>query len=238
MTSSSYDAAFIGTYPAQSTVAGDAIAWADERGETYQCGVTAVAPTKQRFREDAGMARLPKSWSRESFKSIGGRARVEPVVIAFWPSAMHLEELDARNNLKALVVLPWADENEIAAWRSARRAIDLCGDYRWEPPKIADPVVRVAMEHLTVAVDLSSRLTHPSEKARAIHTLQILNDRGHQYDAHELLAWAWCNGWSAAGARLLSQYAKSVVAGKAYRTSRSPLRDDIIRRWRSEAASG
>ena len=236
-TSSGYDAAFIGRYPARTSDADDAVAWAENRAETYRCGVTAIGPTKQRFREDAGLARLPRSWSRESFKIIGGRARIEPVVIVFWPSAMHLEELDARQNLKALVVIPWADENEIAAWRSGRQAIDLAGEYTWEPPTIADPVVRVAIEHLTVDVDLSSRLTHPREKARAIHTLQLLNDHGYRYDAQELRAWAWHNGWSAAGARVLSEYASGVVAGRTYRTSRSPLRDDIIRRWRSEAAS-
>jgi hypothetical protein len=160
---------------------------------------------------------------------------VQPVVLAFWPVAQALERLDSAAGLKALVVVPWL-EDDVTTWVQARGALDLLGNQPAPTsPVIADLVVAAAMRSLTNRVNLSSGLVHPRDKAAAVQALQILKRNGHRFDPHELQVWAMANGWDGRGARQLSEFATGVLAGKAYRTGAAAWGPEVLDYWREDA---
>jgi hypothetical protein len=233
-----YEAAYVGEFPAFEEHAGPALGWAAQKMQEHKCGLTVVAPTRGHFRDHRTLAELPANVQKETPQTLGYYPKVQPVVVAFWPSAKDLERLDGAQGLKALAVVPW-QEDDIATWCQARGAVDLLGRRPVpEAPTISDPVVAVAMRSLTRMVNLSTGVGHPRDRSMAIHAFRILERNGHEYDPTEIGAWAMANGWAADDARDLSEYAAGVLAGKAYRAGPSGWNRQIIRIWRKDAARG
>jgi hypothetical protein len=231
-----YDAAYLGEFPTHEEKSGPALEWASDAARRYACGITAVAPTRSHFQNGPVLSRLPSRIVQETSKTLGRFPRLAPVTIAFWPVSQDLERLDAVRGLKALVVVPWL-EDDVATWIQARCALDLLGQRSTPPtPGIADPVVGAAMRSLTSRVNLSSGLVHPRDKAAAVQALQILKRNGHRYAPQELQAWAMANGWDGRGARQLSEYAAGVLAGKAYRTGAAAWGPEVVNYWSEDAA--
>jgi hypothetical protein len=231
-----YDAAYLAKFPCFEGDLAPALAWAMERAGQLGSGITVVAPTMERFK-DGVLAELPAGIGRETPRTLGqvGR-RAQPVVVACWPGAKDLDMLDGSPGLKALVVVPW-NEEDISTWRAARGAVDLLGNRSsTTKPTISDPVVKIALTDLTTRVNLSTGLHHPDDRSAAIQALQILKRNRHQFQPDEIRIWAMANGWKADHARELSEYATGVLAGKAYRTGRQQWVSHIINRWRREAA--
>jgi hypothetical protein len=232
-----YEAVYLGKYPCYEADLTPALAWAAERASQLNCGITVVAPSKAHFQDTGVLARLPASVGRETPRTLGqiGR-RTQPVVVSCWPSSKDLDLLDGLQSLKALVVVPWNDD-EISTWRQARRATDLLGHREVAPePTISDPVVAAALTDLTKRINLSTGLNHPDDRSAAIQAFRILKRNRHQFQPDEIRAWAMANGWSADHARALSEYAAGVLASKAYRTKGNQWVSHIITIWRKEAA--
>lgn len=232
---SEYEAAYVGEFPASEEQARLALQWAAQKAEHYGCGITVVAPRRSQFQDIATLANLPATVQKETPQTLGYFPRVEPVVVAFWLSAKGLERLDSAPGLKALAVVPWREE-DIKTWRQARRAVDLLGR-RPAPgaPAISDRVVEAAMRSLTRAVNVSTGVRDPQDRSMAIHAFRILKRNGYRYDPAEIREWAMANGWAAADARELSEYAAGVLAGKAYRAGPCSWNRQIIRIWQKEA---
>jgi hypothetical protein len=230
-----YEAAYVGIFPASEKDAGPALRWARAKAKHHSCGITAVAPTQQHFRDHPMLAGLPAAFQRATPRTLRNVPRIRPVVVAFWPSAKDLEQLDGTPGLKALVVVPWQEE-DIGTWRQARGAVDLLGRHPLpEAPGISDPVVAVALRDLTRVVNLSTGVAHPRDRSMAIHAFKILKSNGHRYDPAEIRAWAMANGWAAHDARVLSGYAAGVLAGKRYRVGSSGWNPQILHMWRKKA---
>jgi hypothetical protein len=124
-------------------------------------------------------------------------------------------------------------EDEITAWRRARQAIDLTGRApTLEHPSLNDDVVAEALRSLTIRVNVSTGIGHPSDRAAAIHAFRILKHGGHTWEPANIKAWAMANGWSARHADSLAEIAEGVKAGKAYRAGANSWRDDILAQWR------
>jgi hypothetical protein len=97
-------------------------------------------------------------------------------------------------------------------------------------------VVEKAMEALTVSVNLSTGLGHPSDKESAIGMLKLLKSAGENYEPEQLRAWAVCHGWQPRHARSLAELAEKVKAGKRIQGGKRKMwRSDIIDIWRQEA---
>jgi hypothetical protein len=231
-----YEAVYLAKFPCFEEDLAPAMTWAAQRADQLKCGITVVAPSKRHFSDTGVLARLPASIGRETPRTLGQVGnRTQPVVVSCWPNAKDLDNLDGLPSLKALVVVPW-NEEEIGTWHNARRAVDLLGRRPPAPrPTISDPVVEVALTDLTKRVNLSTGLGHPDDRSAAIQALQILKRNRHQFQPDEVHAWAMANGWSADHARQLGEYAAGVLAGKAYRTGRQQWISRIIITWRSEA---
>jgi hypothetical protein len=97
--------------------------------------------------------------------------------------------------------------------------------------------VRVALEHLTAAVNLSSGLGHPSDKARAIDTFRALRKAGHSWNPDVVRAWALAHNWRNAGADDLRKYADGILSGRSFRTKGPMLEPHVVRLWAAEAAA-
>jgi hypothetical protein len=232
-----YKAFYIGKFPSFEEDIEPALVFAGEQANSLGCGITVVAPTKDRFKEGL-LSRLPPAVGQETPKTLSGySSQAEPVVVACWPGAKDLDQLDALIGLKVLIVVPW-DEGRIEVWRAARAAVDLLGNRPTaSKPKIADSVVAQAMKDLTTSVNLSTGLHHPDDRFAAIQALRILKRHKRHIDADEIQTWAMANGWAAEDARQLGDFVRGVLAGKAYKVGPDHWRSDIMAVWKEEAAS-
>jgi hypothetical protein len=158
------------------------------------------------------------------------------VVLAAWPDASTLGLIDDTPRVVALCVLPWI-EDDTWVWVRAHDARDLLN--AGVPSTYSNSLDRVvvqALRTLTIRVNLSSGLTHPSDRDAAIAAFEQLNRAGYRWSGVEIETWARANGWRATGATQLRGFAEGVAAGRRYRKKgRQPWRDDIVERWRDEA---
>lgn len=88
-------------------------------------------------------------------------------VIALWPNAKVLQQLDDVSTVKALGVLTWLLD-DVAPWASGVGAVDVLGEATAETPTIQDPVVLGALRSLTNSVNRSTGLGHPSDWDHAV----------------------------------------------------------------------
>ncbi len=102
----------------------------------------------------------------------------------------YLDDLD----IDHLCVVPWAD-GEIDAWRFARNAVDLLGGSTSRHEPVLDPVVKAALETLTLRINLSTGPAHPSVRSAAISMFRLLKGAGYQWDLDEIRIWAMQDGW-------------------------------------------
>jgi hypothetical protein len=89
-----------------------------------------------------------------------------------------------------------------------------------------------------VAVNLSTGLSHPSDKAAAVQAFRLLRDASERFDASEVQAWAVRNGWRPRHARELAELSQAILDRRPIRGGRMRWRDDIIEQWREQARSG
>jgi hypothetical protein len=232
-----YPAAYVHKEPCRDEEILLALRWLVEQQQTVGGEILVLSPGLDNLDNSAVIARFRASLRCESERTFkksryswdGGPA------LALWPTASMLALLDDHEGVKALAAVPWLLK-DTDAWRRARRPIDLLGQAEQEPePEISDPVVRIAVQHLTDGVNLSTGLSHPSDKARAVETFKILRKGGHRWTPSEVRAWALVHGWDNRGADDLERYAAGVLEGKPFRTRGFGLRKEALQMWRDEA---
>jgi hypothetical protein len=138
-------------------------------------------------------------------------------VIALWPNAKALQQLDDVSTVKALGVLTWLLD-DVMPWASGVGAVDVLGEATTEVPSIQDQLVLGALRSLTNSVNLSTGLSHPSDWDHAVHMFRALRKRGCAIDGNEIETWAIANGWSYRHAAQVGQLAGEIAAGKTKRT--------------------
>jgi hypothetical protein len=102
--------------------------------------------------------------------------------------------------------------------------------------ELLSPTVRIAMTHLSHAVNHNNALVQGYEKSYAVRTLQELYRAGHHIEVDNLCAWALANGFSQVEVKHLRDYARRVVAGRSFRLPESvgPTRGAAAE-WEAEA---
>jgi hypothetical protein len=117
----------------------------------------------------------------------------------------------------AICAIPWS-EQDLSVWRAAWSPADpRAGTSAGPAPTIPNPVVCIALEDLTVRVNLSSALSHPSDKEAAGCTLKTLVGGGEQFQPAENQAWAVANGWKLEDAKRLAAMAEALQNGRRVR---------------------
>lgn len=175
--------------------------------------------------------RRVRAISMRMFPPVGWRGGP---VLALWLGADGVGKLHDSPEVEALCLLPWLLD-EILPWVRAVGARDLLGvGPAPEVPRL-HPVAEQAMKSLTSRVNLSTGLGHPSDRSAAIEALRILEQGRIPIDGDELQAWAVGHGWQSEAATELGNYARGVIARKAYRTERRSWGAGALEHWKEQA---
>jgi len=131
-------------------------------------------------------------------------------VLALYPKAALLAQLDDLMQPNAVVVVPFLDE-DVRAWIEAWGPVDIFnGDERVQRLAISDQDVREAVDTLTSTM---TGLGHPSDERRARDVFARMR-RSHRVDPNEIRAHVVREtGWSTSQADTLAK----IAAGRARR---------------------
>jgi hypothetical protein len=157
------------------------------------------------------------------------------VVLSVWLDDKHLSALDDAQPA-AICAVPWIPDS-IQKWRRSWNPRELRKGLPSAPEVAIDNAVVIeALQSLTVSVNLSTGLSHPSDRDDAIHTFRALRHGREAYDPAAVRAWAVQNGWSATGADELQEIAQGVLEGKRFRTREPAGRSsESLAYWRKRA---
>lgn len=140
-------------------------------------------------------------------------------VPAPWPSEKVLATLsdDISYKVKSVCVLESGYRTHQKVWLSEKRAINiLTGEPYGNDGATLHPVVVIAMQHLSAAVNHNNGLVTGYEKYYAVRTLQELVRAGYSFDADELCAWSLANGFSGREVASLRKYAPQALQGRRF----------------------
>jgi len=164
--------------------------------------------------------------------------RPDGPVVGLWVDDRQIEKRLDGLDAPALCVVPW-NRADIDQWKTNWNPTDLrTGEAAEQLTTIGNPVVEAAMRSLTMAVNLSTGLSHPSDKEAAVQTFRLLRDAGEGFQPSEVQAWAVRNGWRPRHARELAEVAQAIIDRRPIRGGRQRWRKDIVAYWREEARSG
>lgn len=121
-------------------------------------------------------------------KRIDAGNRGSGPALALYPDKDLLDKIDEMRKITDVLVVPWNRE-EIQFWIDQWGATELGSTLNGTQPSIADPVVKEALESLHMMVNVSSGLTHPSDRSKAIKMFRVLHQNGHQFDPNTIRAW-------------------------------------------------
>lgn len=107
--------------------------------------------------------------------------RLEGPVLGLWVDDRQLEKRLDGLDAPGLCVVPW-NRVDIEQWKANWNPIELrSGEPPDQPATIANPVVETALESLTTSVNLSTGLSHPSDKSAAVQAFRVLRDGGEPF---------------------------------------------------------
>jgi len=159
------------------------------------------------------------------------------IILGVYVTKKMLNMIDDAKDAKAVIVVPW-NIKDVKEWQMTWNPILIGESENKSSPKklIENPVVEEALKTLTKRVNLSTGLSHPSDRDAAIELFRILLKNNELFDPVAIRAWAIRNGWTSEGADELKDIAEGVLKGKRYRVSPySSWAKDIIEQLRDAA---
>jgi hypothetical protein len=157
-------------------------------------------------------------------------------LVAFYPNAKFLDDLDSIPNISAMLVVPW-NFSEVEPWIRARSASEL-GVPSVTPtgPSVRSRVVERALQGLTLRVNLSTGISHPRDDDAAVQMFEILKRAGESFSPDEVEAWLiGKGGWKATHAQDVAEVAQKVLEGRRLRTGMPAWAPNILEIWRQDA---
>jgi hypothetical protein len=128
------------------------------------------------------------------------------MVIGVYLTQKDQNVLDSLTSVKAIVLLPWT-EDEGKSWLSTWNATIL-GNSSWQVQQTTLPTdVEADLLRLTQGINLSTGLSHPSDKESAKRILAAIKERGHRLNPDDIRKWALRNNWQPRNAEDLAKLA-------------------------------
>lgn len=124
------------------------------------------------------------------------------VGLAFYLSKGHIQKLDDMD-FECLIFVPWLDKDG-ETWANKWNAITHGSGNPSAQINLSKDIVE-ALTNLTACVNLSTGLTHPSDKINAKRTFAKLKAAKLTWKPEEIEKWAARNGWTAADASELAK---------------------------------
>lgn len=162
------------------------------------------------------------SWNSITFTLHTTRLEIsdwtEDIVLSLYPTSKMTDNLNDLKRAKAIVVVPWIDKERemwIKTWNPK-----IIGGEEVEIENLkVDPRLERALSALTGIINVSTGLTHSSDRESAIQLLQILHRNGIHLKPGNMKIWALQNGWTSDGANDLQDIAQRILEGRKFRTS-------------------
>lgn len=162
--------------------------------------------------------------------------RLSGPVLGLWVDDGQLEKRLDGSDAPALCVVPW-NPADIDQWKANWNPVNLrTGEPAGAGASVGNPVVVAALESLTNTVNLSTGLSHPSDKQAAVQAFKLLRDAGEGFVPAEVQSWAVTHGWKPKHARELRELAQAILDRRSIRGGRMRWRNDIVEQWRRTAA--
>lgn len=157
-------------------------------------------------------------------------------ILAIYPTKKLLDKIDGLPGATDVLVIPWTLK-EVQYWIDTWSAIELGGAPQINISKpFSNPVVETALESLTHRVNLSTGITHPSDRSAAIELFKILRDAGIPYDPNEVRAWLVAQGgWNPKHADDVKKIAIDILARKRLKDGRGSWNEKILDIWKEDA---
>lgn len=158
-------------------------------------------------------------------------------LIAIFPSAKFLDEVQSIPNIPAMLVVPWTRE-EVDPWIRTMNAKDLDAPNNAAPEELVkNKIVVQALKSLSVCVNKSTGIIHPSDRETAIETFTILRDAGITFNPEDVKAFLIREeDWKANYAQDVADLAQKVLERRKLQRGRmSHYRPEILEIWRKEA---
>jgi len=160
-------------------------------------------------------------------KSIKINNWTEDIILSIHPTSEMFDNLNDLNKAKAIVVVPWTEE-ERDAWIKTWN-LEIIGEHEIEIETAGiDTILEKALSILTGMVNLSSSLTHPSDKDKTIQLLQVLKKKGIDLNPDNIKIWALRNGWNSNAASKLYKFTEGILKGKKFKTTGQNIWTDKI----------
>lgn len=232
---------------------GLAFAWLLETGKHSKTAMTALLaiPAKDNLRgviskvigdrvarELASGKAVPIQQSSSDICLITQRTKLTswrggPVLVAY-PTKQLLDMLDDMYGITEILVVPWR-LSEVQYWLDTWAPQELGSSV--PTPRalsIGNLVVVEALKTLTRTVNLSTGISHPSDRQAAIDLFQRLREAGEHFSPSEVRAWLVSQGgWRPQDADQVKSIAESILAGKRLRGGGRFWADNIVEQWRS-----
>lgn len=202
--------------------------------------LTLFVPLKESLRN----GRLLQRWS-SSYRDVdvvtsrgGGFIGSAGPILAVWPDMEDLGKIaGAGSYVRALCVAAWV-EKWVSPWVAATQAEILSDSQVWEDitAPAMDPVVREAMQGLTLTINHNNTIAAGYEKDQVVGVLLMLHGAGYELDGEQLQVWALAHGWGDKNPQHLAKYVNEIKRGKRPRV-RSILRSDYLDYLRRKVAS-
>lgn len=157
-------------------------------------------------------------------------------LVVFYPTTKFLDQIDSISNVPAMLVVPWlmkAIEPWIKTWSATELGTQ---ESREEPELIKNKVVVEALKSLTALVNVSTGITHPSDREAAIQLFTILRDAGEFFNPENVKAWLIrYGGWKAQQAQEVAELAQKILDRRRLRKGRRILKENILEILREKA---
>jgi hypothetical protein len=174
---------------------------------------------------------------RQTFRTMLSSPWQGGAVLVVWADDKVLGRIDDDYQVKAVCAV-LDSLTHAPLWLKARQPTEIGGSDTALPPAVdLDPVARIALEHLTRSVNLSTGLIHPSDRSHALAVVETLHGGGRKLSPDDAHAWATQHGWRSDGADDLRKLVAGVAAGKAFRQD-GPYHSssEMLAMWEGEAA--
>ncbi|MCB2176458.1 MAG: hypothetical protein KQH57_11665 [Actinomycetales bacterium] len=214
-----------------------AITWVLERTRELGGVPLVYAPGRRNIDQNPRLSAFAKGATSATWKTLHSAPWPGGVVLAAWPDAQHLAEIDEHPRTRGLCVMTWLPK-DVEPWAAATGAHQLSpGAPAVHPAQLTDRVVEQGLLTLTALVNHANALSGSLDHRDAVNVLRTLHEGGHVLDPDEIYAWALAYGWLARGAERLRDLAERIHDGQRPRADRTALRADALQRWRAAAQS-
>ncbi|WP_147465008.1 hypothetical protein [Halococcus sp. IIIV-5B] len=162
-------------------------------------------------------------------------------ILAVYPSRDLLDKIDEMRGVTDVLVIPW-HRDDVQFWIDQWGATELgsrnAKQNEREAPSIDDNIVEEALHDLDSLVNVSTGLTHSSDRSQAIEMFNILHRNGYKFDPEAIRIWLVAEkDWSPTNADDVQEIAEGVKNGKRFQYESGRWVNDILDQWKDRAGN-